>query len=156
MNRMKKYNFVAVLFLMSILKLTTAQEVAVAGKLDWHTSLQEAHELSQTSKKPIFAFFTGSDWCGWCIKLDKETFAQPEFKAFAEKNLVLVTVDFPRGKSQSEDVKKQNAELQQKFGVDGFPTLVLVDSKGKEIARNPGYLAGGPRAFIGWVEKSAK
>jgi len=83
MNRMKKYNFVAVLFLMSILKLTTAQEVAVAGKLDWHTSLQEAHELSQTSKKPIFAFFTGSDWCGWCKRLQNDVFSKPEFVAWA-------------------------------------------------------------------------
>ena len=122
----------------------------------WQTDYKAALEQAAKENKPVLLDFTGSDWCGWCIKLDKETFAQPEFQKFAEKNLILVTVDFPNSKPQAADVKKQNAELEKKFGVDGFPTLVLVDSKGKEIARNPGYLAGGPKAFIGWVEASVK
>jgi protein disulfide-isomerase len=96
--------------------------------------------------------FTGSDWCGWCIKLQKDTFSKPEFKKFAEQSLVLVELDFPRGKTQSDELKRQNEELAEKFGVQGFPTLVLLDPQGKEAARNVGYLQGGPEAFIQWVE----
>ena len=132
-----------------------ASSTLFAGE-GWQTDYKAALEQAAKTDKPVLLDFTGSDWCGWCIKLDKETFSQPEFKTFAEKNLVLVTVDFPNNKPQSADVKKQNEELQKKFGVDGFPTLVLLDSKGKEIARNVGYLAGGPKGFIEWVEKSVK
>ena len=132
-----------------------AASTAFAGD-GWQTDYKAALEQAAKTNKPVLLDFTGSDWCGWCIKLDKETFAQPEFKTFAEKNLVLVTVDFPNNKPQPADVKKQNGELQQQFGVNGYPTLVLVDSKGKELARNVGYLEGGPKALIGWVQKSVK
>ena len=122
----------------------------------WQTDYKAALEQAAKENKPVLLDFTGSDWCGWCIKLDKDTFSQPEFKQFAEKNLILVELDFPNNKPQDESVKKQNAELQEKYGVEGFPTLVLLNSKGKEIARNPGYLPGGPKGFIEWVEKAAK
>lgn len=122
----------------------------------WQTDYKAALEQAAKENKAVLLDFTGSDWCGWCIKLDKETFSQADFKKFAEKKLVLVELDFPNGKPQSAELKKQNQELQAKFKVDGFPTLVLLDSKGKEIARNPGYLAGGPKALIDWVEKAAK
>jgi len=139
--------------LLSAFVLAASTAFAADG---WQTDYKAALEQAAKTNKPVLLDFTGSDWCGWCIKLDKETFSQPEFKTFAEKNLVLVTVDFPRGNSQSADVKKQNGELQQQFGVNGYPTLVLVDSKGKELARNVGYLEGGPKAMIDWVTKSAK
>jgi thioredoxin-related protein len=122
----------------------------------WQTDFKAALELAAKENKPVLLDFTGSDWCGWCVKLNKETFSQPDFKKFAEKSLVLVEIDFPKSKPQSAELKKQNEELQTKFKVDGFPTLVLLDSKGKEIARNPGYLAGGPQGFIDWFEKSTK
>jgi protein disulfide-isomerase len=139
--------------LLSVIVLASSTLFAADG---WQTDYKAALEQAAKTNKPVLLDFTGSDWCGWCIKLDKETFAQPEFQKFAEKNLVLVTVDFPNNKPQSADVKKQNEELQKKFSVDGFPTLVLLDSKGKEITRNVGYLAGGPKAFIAWVEASVK
>lgn len=122
----------------------------------WQTDYKAALEQAAKENKPVLLDFTGSDWCGWCIKLDKETFSQPDFKQFAEKNLILVEVDFPNGKPQSAEVKKQNAELQAKYGVEGFPTLILLNSKGKEIAKNPGYLPGGPKAFVEWVENASK
>ncbi len=122
----------------------------------WQTDYKAALEQAAKENKPVLIDFTGSDWCGWCIKMQKDTFSQQAFKDFAAKNLILVELDFPNSKPQSAEIKKQNAELQKKYGVDGFPTLVLLNSKGKEIARNPGYLAGGPSAFIEWFEKSAK
>jgi len=122
----------------------------------WQTDYKAALEQAAKENKPVLLDFTGSDWCGWCIKLTKETFSQPEFQKFAEKNLILVELDFPNNKPQPDSVKKQNAELQAKYGVEGFPTLVLLNSKGKEIARNPGYLPGGPKGFIEWFENSTK
>lgn len=139
--------------ILSAIVLASSTLFAAEG---WQTDYKAALQQAAKENKPVLLNFTGSDWCGWCIKLDKETFSQPEFQKFAEKNLVLVTVDFPNNKPQSADVKKQNGELEKKFGVEGYPTLVLVDSKGKEIARNVGYLAGGPKGFIGWVEASVK
>lgn len=120
----------------------------------WQTNYKTALEQAAKENKRVLLDFTGSDWCGWCVKLDKETFSQPDFKKFAGENLVLVEVDFPNNKPQSDDVKKQNKELQAQYGVEGFPTLVLLDSKGKEIARNGGYLPGGPQGFIDWVGKA--
>ena len=139
--------------ILSALVLAASTLFAADG---WQTDYKAALELAAKTNKPVLLDFTGSDWCGWCIKLNKETFSQPEFTKFADKNLILVELDFPNSKPQPADVKKQNAELQKKYAVDGFPTLVLLDSKGKEITRNVGYLAGGPKAFIGWVESSVK
>lgn len=120
----------------------------------WETNYSAALEQAAKQNKMVLLDFTGSDWCGWCIKLQKETFSKPEFQKFAAESLILVELDFPRGKPQSDDLKKQNEELAEQFGIQGFPTLVLLDPKGKEAARNVGYLEGGPDAFIQWVESA--
>jgi thioredoxin-related protein len=122
----------------------------------WQTNYKSALEQAAKENKPVLLDFTGSDWCGWCIKLNKETFSQSEFKDFAKKNLILVELDFPKSNPQTAEVKKQNEELQQKFNVHGFPTLVLLNSQGKEITRNAGYLPGGSKAFIAWIEQAVK
>lgn len=119
---------------------------------EWMTDYKAALELAAKEDRPVLMNFTGSDWCGWCVRLDKETFSKPDFQAFAKKNLVLVEVDFPNNKPQGAELKQQNEGLQKKFGVQGFPTLVLLNSKGEEIARNPGYLPGGPAALAAWVD----
>ena len=139
--------------LLSALLLAASTVFAADG---WQTNYKTALEQAAKENKSVLLDFTGSDWCGWCIKLTKETFSQPEFKAFAKKNLILVELDFPNGKTQPAEERVQNTELQLKFGVQGFPTLVLLNSQGKESARNVGYLAGGPQAFIAWVEKAGK
>jgi len=82
---------------------------AGAAELDWLTDLQKAQAKAKTENKLVMMDFTGSDWCGWCIKLNKEVFSKPEFADYARKNLVLVEVDFPRYKKQADDVKKANA-----------------------------------------------
>ena len=75
-------------------------------ELVWHTDVDKAINLSVQSGKPLFFFFTGSDWCGWCIKLQKEVFFLPEFKKWATKNVILVELDFPRRTPISDDLKK--------------------------------------------------
>ena len=120
----------------------------------WGDNYHQALSTAAKENKKVLLDFTGSDWCGWCIKLKKETFDQPQFKDFADKNLVLVEVDFPQGKSLSPEIKKQNDSLQEQFHVEGFPTIVLLNAQGKILKQNSGYLPGGPKAMIEWVNSA--
>ena len=104
--------------------------------------------LFRSENKIVLMDFTGSDWCGWCIKFNKEVLSTPEFAAYAAKNLVLVEVDFPHKKEQSAELKKANKALGTEFGVDGYPTFVVLNKAGKEVGRQVGYAEGGPKAFI--------
>jgi thioredoxin-related protein len=92
--------------------------------------------------------FTGSDWCGWCIKFDQDVLSTGQFAGYAKSKLVLVRLDFPHHKEQDAALKQANEQLSKQFGVDGFPTFVLLNSAGKELGRQVGYLEGGPDAFI--------
>jgi protein disulfide-isomerase len=92
--------------------------------------------------------FTGSDWCGWCIKFDHDVLSTGQFTAYAKSKLVLVKLDYPRHKEQDAALKQANEQLSKRFGVNGFPTFVLLNSAGRELGRQVGYLKGGPDAFI--------
>ena len=85
----------------------------------WETDFEKASEEAKESGKYMLLDFSGSDWCGWCIKLEKEVFKKSDFKKFAKDNLVCVLIDFPNKKRQSKKEKAQNAELAKKFGVRG-------------------------------------
>ena len=98
--------------------------------------------------------FTGSDWCGWCILLDREVFSKPEFKEYANKNLILVEVDFPRKRDTAEP-EKQNEQLAREYQVEGFPTIVVLNGDGK-IVGSWATLPGGPAAFIAELEQAAE
>lgn len=93
------------------------------GQLIWHTDLMKAQEISAATGKPIFAFFTGSDWCPWCRKMQKDIFAKETFVQWAMDEVVLLELDFPRNKLLSPELIKQNRELQQIFQVKGYPTV---------------------------------
>jgi thioredoxin-related protein len=122
---------------------------------EWLTDYKRAQQEAKTSNRLLLVDFTGSDWCGWCIKLDREVFSKAEFKDYASKNLVLMEVDFPRAKAQAADLKKQNQELAQQYQIEGFPTIVVLDGDGKRIGEL-GYMEGGPAAFIAQLEKLRK
>ncbi|MCH1478771.1 thioredoxin family protein [Crocinitomicaceae bacterium] len=125
------------------------------SKLVWHDNLKEAVKISQKEKKPIMMFFTGSDWCGWCIRLQKEVFFQEDFKKWASENVVLLELDFPRRKALSPELKEQNSKLQRQFAIQGYPTVWFVEP-GKDSQNNlkfdrigrTGYVKGGPGAWI--------
>jgi|688.fasta_scaffold164970_2 protein disulfide-isomerase len=119
------YGCIVIAFLLLQSLTSCAQPAEKNNGLKWYTNLDEAQILSNTSKKPIFGFFTGSDWCGWCKKLQAEVFAKPEFVAWAKKNVILLELDYPRAKEQSPEIKQQNASLQQTFQVRGYPTCWL-------------------------------
>ena len=121
----------------------------------WHTDVNKAINISVQTNKPLFFFFTGSDWCGWCKRLVKEVFIKPEFAAWATKNVVLVELDFPRRTKLPEATQKQNRELGQMFGVRGYPTGWFVHPKIEKEGKvnfnklgSQGYVAGGPKAWI--------
>jgi len=113
----------------------------------WETDLQVAKKRAKEENKQILADFTGSDWCGWCIRLKKEVFDLPEFQEYAKKNLIMLELDFPRQKELPAGLKEQNDKLAQEFKVEGFPTILLMNSRGKEINRT-GYQEGGPEKYI--------
>ena len=122
----------------------------------WETDLKKAQEQAKSSNKLVFLDFTGSDWCGWCIRLDKDVFSKPQFKDYATKNLVLVEVDFPRSKEQNPDLRKQNRQLAEQYQVQGFPTIVVLNGAGREVWRYDGYFSGGADAFLAEIEKARK
>ncbi|MBF4473313.1 MULTISPECIES: thioredoxin family protein [Flavobacterium] len=152
---MKKV-FLITLFLIGAFKVG-------AQELKWYTDVKEAVQVSNNKKKPLMLFFTGSDWCGWCIRLQNEVLKTPEFGKWASENVVLVELDYPRRTVQSDEVKKQNNEMQQVFGIQGFPTIVFakatLSKEGKmnfEGLGNTGYVAGGPTAWLAAADPFVK
>ena len=149
---MKKYISILLLFL-------SINVFSQEGNLEWHTDLNKAIEISIESEKPLFMFFTGSDWCGWCIRLQKEVFFKPDFVKWAKENLVLVELDFPRRKKLEESLKQQNENLRQMFAVRGYPTGWFVVPEIEENKVNfkrlgsQGYVAGGPKNWIDGANK---
>jgi len=131
--------------------------------LEWHTDVKKAIDVSIENGKPLLFFFTGSDWCGWCKRLQKEVFFKPEFKSWANQNVVLVELDFPRRTKLPEATQKQNRELGQMFGVRGYPTIWFVTPEIQESKKinfqklgSQGYVAGGPKAWIAGADKFIK
>jgi len=116
------------LFLLSItaifaLTLAAQDSDYKAGHEGWLVDVNEAYELHKKTGKPIMANFTGSDWCGWCKRLSASVFVHDEFKKWAEENVILLELDFPKRKQVPEKFRQQNANLQQAFQVRGYPTV---------------------------------
>jgi thioredoxin-related protein len=127
-------------------------EAPPAAESSWLTNFDTAQERARSEKKVLLMEFTGSDWCPPCIMLERQVFSQPEFKDYAAEHLVLLEVDFPRMKELSDEQKTANVQLAERYGIEGFPTIVLLDSTGKKIGEL-GYMPGGPRTFIAAVEE---
>ena len=134
----------------SLIAAVTAT-AAFAGD-EWLTDFEKAKQVAATRHVPILAEFSGSDWCPLCIRLHRGVFSQPEFKNYAETNLVLFLPDFPDRKPQSAEVIQQNEELQERYGVKDYPTLLLLDPTGKELART-GYRSGGVTSYVAHIER---
>lgn len=144
-------NFIVILAL-----ILSVNAFAQEGKstLVWHTDMVTAVDKAIAEKKPLFLFFTGSDWCGWCKRLQAEVFFLPEFEKWATENVVLLELDFPRRTEQPEELKQQNMNIQRMFEVRGYPTVWFVTptKNGSEIGfgkiGSTGYVNGGPQAWI--------
>lgn len=133
--------------LVAVLLLSSAAHAGL-----WTDDYAQAVKRAQVEKKFLFLDFTGSDWCGWCKKLDKEVFSQKEFKAYAEANLVCVKLDFPQSFNLPGKTVKQNRELAQRHQVTGYPTIVVL-SPNEELVDRSGYLPGGVDTYLKQLER---
>jgi thioredoxin-related protein len=88
--------------------------------------------------------------------LHKNVLSKPEFEAYAKTNLVLVEVDFPNQKPQSTELKKSNEALQEKFKVEGYPTIIVLSAEGKELYRSSSYSGTMVKEFIAELNKLKK
>ncbi len=122
---------------------------------DWITNYDSALKFAAELNRPILINFTGSDWCGWCIRLHNEVFSKAEFNDYAKDNLILLKLDFPRNIAQSAEIKSQNQRLQSKFSVRGYPTIVLINAKETELARL-GYQQGGAQNYVNHLKELLK
>ena len=125
------------------------------AETNWGTNFQKAQADAKSAHKLLLINFSGSDWCGWCKRLEAEVFSKPQFEQYAKDNLVLMLADFPRFKPLSDEVRKQNYQLAERFQIEGFPTIVILNGEGKQVGVL-GYTPGGPEAFIGELKKLPK
>ena len=128
---------------------------APPSKPGWLTSYEQGQQEAKANNKLVLLDFTGSDWCGWCVLLDREVFSKPKFKEYASKNLVLVELDFPKRKPVPDATRKENVRLAQLYQVQGFPTIIVLNGDGQVVGEF-GYVKGGPDAFIAVLEKIRK
>ncbi len=135
-------------FLITVASLVAFSAASMAAESGWLTDYEAAKKQAKEENKPILINFTGTDWCGWCIKIEKEIFSKDEFKAYAKENLILMEVDFPKKKEQSDEVKAQNKKLDKEFKIEGYPTIFLIDSEGKKLSEDIGYREGGAQAYV--------
>jgi protein disulfide-isomerase len=133
--------------LVSLMMILLFASCASAQTAAWNQDYKKALAESRKTGKPILIDFAGSDWCVWCIRLEKEVFSQAAFRRYAKKNLVLMLADFPNKKEQTAGIKAQNNELAKKFSIEGFPTVVLLNSKGETLGVT-GYLDGGAEKYV--------
>ena len=147
------------IFIIAILTLffitSFAENKDNINDLNWLENLEKAQDIAKEKGIPIFVDFTGSDWCGWCFKLRDEIFSQEEFIQYAKENFVLLKLDFPRNIKQSKETKAYNENLARKYGIRGFPTILLLNSKGDVIAQT-GYQYGGAAKYVEHLQELLK
>ncbi|HYG35072.1 MAG TPA: thioredoxin family protein [Clostridia bacterium] len=124
-----------------------------AAEAGWLTDFPKAVAQAKTEKKMVLMDFNGSDWCPPCKELRKTVFSSPEFIEYAKKNLFLVDVDFPKKTKLSEEQKKANEALAKKHSIEGFPTVIVLSSEGKELTKKVGYDGQSAKEYIAELEK---
>jgi len=146
-NRRPNLKQISALFVLFILLFTSCNNGQSSDNLSWNGNLEKAIEQAKKENKAVLVNFTGSDWCIWCKRLSAEVFQQKEFEAYAKESLVLVMLDFPKDLQQSQETKAYNNSLAQKYGIQGFPTILLIDGQGKLLAQT-GYQPGGAAKYV--------
>jgi thioredoxin-related protein len=129
-------------------------KAAEAPAVTWLSDLEEGLKQAREEKKAVLVDFTGSDWCGWCIRLKKEVFDQKAFAAVT-KDFVLVELDYPQKKKQDPAVQAKNKAIAEKFAIEGFPTVLLLTAQGEPFAQT-GYEEGGPEKYLAHLAELLK
>ncbi len=120
--------------------------------IQWVTDYAMGMDQAKRENKPVFLYFTGSDWCGWCKKLDQEALSQPAFAQSIGNQFVFIKLDFPMNRNSNDSLMQQNTKLKQQYGVTGFPTVILLDAQGTFIAET-GYRSGGGEAYATYIKQ---
>lgn len=147
---MKKFALILITILAFSCQIDTNKSTQIENL--WHTKVQDAVDESNKTGKPIFAFFTGKEWCSWCKKLDQQILSQDEFIKYAKEHLILLELDFPKGR---RDLPKDQMLLARKFRIQGYPTVILMDSKMNLLGKT-GYEKMTPEAYISNLENFQK
>jgi thioredoxin-related protein len=123
-----------------LLRAQDSIEEVSYSNVNWKQKFSRANSLSKSKDKPILIFFTGSDWCGPCKMLVADVFESEKFKELSDLEFVLYEADFPRNKNLvSDSQKSDNLKLKNKYNVNSYPTILIVNSKGKELGKLKGY-----------------
>jgi thiol:disulfide interchange protein len=138
------------------LGLALGAQLAFATETQWLTSVPEAEAKAKAEHKLVFLNFTGSDWCEACKVLDSEVLDKTEFAAYASTNLVLVTLDYPLSGKQPKELVEANDQLQKKYNIEGFPTLIVLKPDGTVVWSHIGIVRGGLKATISQLEEARK
>ncbi|MEZ5315561.1 MAG: thioredoxin family protein [Chlamydiales bacterium] len=159
---MKKYFLTGCIFALSMIPISAAQQngksrgvmtkAEEVKPIKWYVDYDEAQAVAKQANKPLFLFFTGSDWCGWCKKMDQEVFTSSYFSQAVGEDFIFVEVDFPMQKTLTANQQKQNNDLKQKYGVTGYPTMIILDPNGNFIAETS-YQPGGPKAYADYLKQ---
>lgn len=142
---MKQISALLTIFILLFTSCNNGQ--SSSSNLNWNGNLEKAIEQAKKENKAVLVNFTGSDWCIWCKRLSAEVFQQKEFEEYAKNNLVLVMLDFPKNIQQSQETKAYNNNLAQKYGIQGFPTILIFNNQGKLVAQT-GYQPGGAAKYV--------
>ena len=146
--------FLAIVFVRSLTAAVDDSNWRGGSSADWFVNWDKALAEARKTDKALFLLNTGSDWCGWCKKMDEEVFAKESFVREVSKKFVLVMIDSPRDKSiLSSLAGRQNQGLKATYSVRGFPTVVIVDPEGKEVKRHSGYRSGGPNGYLKYLRE---
>jgi protein disulfide-isomerase len=145
-----KFLFALCAFLTNMSLLSSANAMS---SIKWQENYHDAIKTAKGTSKPLLMFFTGSDWCGWCNKLEEEALDSAEFSQSAADKFVFLKLDFPLYSSQDPQLKNQNKQLQQQFGVRSFPTIVLFDAQQNQQIGTTGYRPGGGRQYAEYLLK---
>ena len=141
----------------SVLAALFLSGTAARAELQWLTDFKKAQEQAKATNKALLIQFTGSDWCPPCRMLQKQVLSAHEFEEYAAKNFILLEIDFPRAKQQSAELVQQNQTLAQRFGIEGFPTIILLNVDGKKLGELVGYDPhAGWQGYIDSLEKMRK
>lgn len=142
-----KKTLTIILTLFVLVAVGCASDKSKSNDLIWVENIEDAVVKAKAQDKNILVNFTGSDWCSWCIKLDKEVFSKSQFVNYAKESLILVKLDFPRTIEQSPEKISYNRAQAQKYGVRGFPTIYLLNKDGQPVQKT-GYRAGGDSLYV--------
>ena len=150
-NRRHSLKAIFIPVIITVILSLGCSNTPASDSLEWKTNVEEAVQIAKKENKAVLINFTGSDWCKWCFKLNDEVFSQAEFEKYAAENLVLVKIDFPRSVQQTNETKMYNQTLAQKYGIQGFPTILIMDNAGNLLAKT-GYQPGGASNYVSYIQ----